>query len=325
MIVPPGSTIGIVGGGQLGRMLALAAAQLGYRSHVYAPDADSVAAQVASAFTQGAFGDEQALVRFAAEVDVATYEFENIPTAPLAALAAIVPLHPPVAALEIAQDRLGEKTFIQQHGGAPAPFARVDDRVYSAFLEHLGRAVYTGIYEPGHKSADEDGFRGDVLALVKDLNLPYVRYPGGNFVSNYNWEDGIGPKENRPHRLDLAWKTTETNEVGTDEFVRWCRKAGTEPMLAVNLGTKGFNEALAMLDLSCNGITDAGMIALAACPRLAGLEKLYLEDNEIGDAGAAALARSPHFPKLKDLSLYRCPVEEEGEDALRPRFGDCCR
>jgi len=129
--------------------------------------------------------------------------------------------------------------------------ARVDDRVYSAFLEHLGRAVYTGIYEPDHKTADADGFRGDVLALVKDLNLPYVRYPGGNFVSNYNWEDGIGPRENRAHRLDLAWKTTETNEVGTDEFIRWCRKAGTAPMLAVNLGTKGFSEALAMLEY-CN-------------------------------------------------------------------------
>ena len=90
-----------------------------------------------------------------------------------------------------------------------------------------------------------------MLALVKDLNLPYVRYPGGNFVSNYNWEDGIGPRENRPHRLDLAWKTTETNEVGTDEFIRWCRKAGTAPMLAVNLGTEGFNEALAMLEY-CN-------------------------------------------------------------------------
>jgi 5-(carboxyamino)imidazole ribonucleotide synthase len=128
MIVPPGSTIGIVGGGQLGRMLALAAAQLGYRSHVYAPDADSVAARVASAFTRNAFDDEAALTRFAAAVDVVTYEFENIPTRPLAALAGGVPLYPPVAALEIAQDRLDEKQFIRLHGGAPAPFAPVDDR-----------------------------------------------------------------------------------------------------------------------------------------------------------------------------------------------------
>ena len=128
MIVPPGSTIGIVGGGQLGRMLALAAAQLGYRCHVYAPDRDAPAADVAARFTQGAFDDEAALERFAAEVDVVTYEFENIPISPLAAVAARVPLHPPVEALEIAQDRLSEKAFIQRHGGRPATFARVDDR-----------------------------------------------------------------------------------------------------------------------------------------------------------------------------------------------------
>ena len=127
----------------------------------------------------------------------------------------------------------------------------IDDRVYSAFLEHLGRAVYGGIYEPGHATADADGFRGDVLELVRDLRPPLVRYPGGNFVSNYDWQDGIGPRAERPTRLDLAWRTTESNEVGTDEFIRWCRKAGTEPMLAVNLGTKGFAEALAMLEY-CN-------------------------------------------------------------------------
>jgi alpha-L-arabinofuranosidase len=129
--------------------------------------------------------------------------------------------------------------------------ATIDERIYGAFLEHLGRAVYGGIYEPGHKTADADGFRGDVLDLVRDLKVPLVRYPGGNFVSNYNWEDGIGPKDQRPVRLDLAWKTTEDNQVGTDEFIRWCRKAGTDPMLAVNLGTKGFTEALAMLEY-CN-------------------------------------------------------------------------
>jgi alpha-L-arabinofuranosidase len=129
--------------------------------------------------------------------------------------------------------------------------ATVDDRIYSAFLEHLGRAVYGGIYEPGHKTADADGFRGDVMELVRELQAPLVRYPGGNFVSNYDWQDGIGPKDKRPTRLDLAWKTSEDNQVGTDEFIRWCRKAGTAPMLAVNLGTKGFTEALAMLEY-CN-------------------------------------------------------------------------
>lgn len=126
MIVPPGSTIGIVGGGQLGRMLAMAAAQLGYKCHIYAPDADPPAAEVAARFTQGAFDDEAALRRFGAEVDVATYEFENIAAGPLAALTGEVSLFPPRRALEIAQDRLTEKQFIQEHGGRPAPFAAVD-------------------------------------------------------------------------------------------------------------------------------------------------------------------------------------------------------
>ena len=126
-IVPPGSTIGIVGGGQLGRMLAMAAAQLGYRVHIYAPDPACVAAEVAAGFTEGAFDDEGALTRFAAEIDVATYEFENIGAGPLAALAELVPLHPGLDALRIAQDRLKEKNFIRLHGGSPAPFAPVDD------------------------------------------------------------------------------------------------------------------------------------------------------------------------------------------------------
>ena len=126
MTVAPGSTIGIVGGGQLGRMLAMAAAQLGYRCHIYAPDVDPPAAEVAARFTRGAFDDEKALRAFATKVDVATYEFENIAAAPLAALDAGVPLFPPRRALEIAQDRLTEKQFILAHGGRPAPFAPVD-------------------------------------------------------------------------------------------------------------------------------------------------------------------------------------------------------
>ena len=128
MIVPPGSTIGIIGGGQLGRMLVLAAAKLGYRCHVYAPDGDSPAAAVAARFTQAGFDDVAALERFAQDVAVITYEFENVPTAPLAAIAGRVPVHPPVEALEIAQDRLTEKLFVQRHGGRPAPFAAVGDR-----------------------------------------------------------------------------------------------------------------------------------------------------------------------------------------------------
>ncbi len=120
---------------------------------------------------------------------------------------------------------------------------KIDNRIYGSFIEHLGRAVYGGIYEPGHPSADEDGFRTDVIELVKELNVPIVRYPGGNFVSGYRWEDGVGPVEKRPKRLDLAWGTTEPNTFGTNEFMKWCQKADTDCMMAVNLGTRGPEEA----------------------------------------------------------------------------------
>lgn len=115
----------------------------------------------------------------------------------------------------------------------------VDKRIYGSFIEHLGRAVYGGIYEPDHPTADDQGFRQDVLQLVNDLQVPIVRYPGGNFVSGYNWEDGVGPVEERPRRLELAWRTIEPNWVGLNEFMDWCRKANTEAMMAVNLGTRG--------------------------------------------------------------------------------------
>nr|WP_219910784.1 alpha-N-arabinofuranosidase [Saccharothrix carnea] len=108
----------------------------------------------------------------------------------------------------------------------------------------MGRCVYTGIHEPGHPTADEDGFRGDVLELTRELGVELVRYPGGNFVSGYRWEDGVGPVAQRPVRRELAWHSLETNEVGIDEFVRWARKADVEIMYAVNLGTRGVAEAL---------------------------------------------------------------------------------
>jgi alpha-N-arabinofuranosidase len=119
----------------------------------------------------------------------------------------------------------------------------IDKRIYGSFIEHLGRAVYGGIFEPEHPTADEDGFRTDVIEMVKQLNVPIVRYPGGNFVSGYNWEDGVGPVENRPNRLDLAWDTTEPNTFGTNEFMKWCKKANSDCMMAVNLGTRGPEEA----------------------------------------------------------------------------------
>ncbi len=121
--------------------------------------------------------------------------------------------------------------------------SRIDKRIYGSFIEHLGRAVYGGIYEPGHPEADEKGFRKDVMAAVKKLGVPIVRYPGGNFVSGFNWEDSIGPVEQRPKRLDLAWFTTETNEVGLHEFAEWTKKAGSDLMYAINLGTRGPEQA----------------------------------------------------------------------------------
>lgn len=129
--------------------------------------------------------------------------------------------------------------------------AQIDERIYGSFIEHLGRAVYGGIYQPGHPLADEEGFRTDVLDLVRKLVVPVVRYPGGNFVSSYRWEDGIGPAALRPKRLDLAWKSLETNEVGVHEFANWCKKAGTRAMMAVNLGTRGISEACDLLEY-CN-------------------------------------------------------------------------
>ena len=121
--------------------------------------------------------------------------------------------------------------------------AKIDDRLYGAFLEHLGRAVYTGIYEPDHPSADANGMRGDVAHLVRELKVPIVRYPGGNFVSAYNWEDGVGPRAKRPTRLDLAWHTSESNAVGVHEFAEWCDTVGAEMMLAINLGSRGLDQA----------------------------------------------------------------------------------
>ena len=139
------------------------------------------------------------------------------------------------------------KLFADRH----FPIGNIDRRIYGSFLEHLGRAVYGGIYDPEHPTADDMGFRADVLELVRKLRVPVVRYPGGNFVSGYNWEDGTGPKENRPRRMEQAWSAIETNQVGIDEFQEWARRAGTEVMMAVNLGTRGVEDARNLVEY-CN-------------------------------------------------------------------------
>jgi alpha-N-arabinofuranosidase len=129
--------------------------------------------------------------------------------------------------------------------------ASIDNRLFGSFIEHLGRAVYGGIYEPGHPSSDEDGFRTDVIELVKELQVPLVRYPGGNYVSAFNWEDSVGPQDKRPRRLDLAWRSIEPNAIGLDEFYRWSRKANAEVMIAMNLGTRGIDAARNLVEY-CN-------------------------------------------------------------------------
>ena len=126
----------------------------------------------------------------------------------------------------------------------------INRRIFGSFVEHLGRCVYDGIYEPGHPLSDSEGFRSDVIDLVKELGVSTIRYPGGNFVSGFRWEDSIGPRSERPRRLDLAWHSTETNEVGLHEFSSWLDKVGSELMLAVNLGTRGTLEALDLLEYS---------------------------------------------------------------------------
>ncbi len=132
---------------------------------------------------------------------------------------------------------------------------QVDRRIFGGFAEHLGRCVYEGMYDPGSPLSDENGYRTDVIAALKRLQMPVMRYPGGNFVSCFDWRDSIGPKDKRPKRLDYAWGSTESNQFGLDEFMPWCRKLGTEPMMAVNLGTLGTMEAAHLLEY-CNLNTD---------------------------------------------------------------------
>jgi len=127
----------------------------------------------------------------------------------------------------------------------------LDRNVFGSFLEHLGRAIYEGIYDPGSKLSDSNGLRKDVIEELRRVGVPIVRYPGGNFVSGYNWLDGVGPQANRPHVLDKAWNTINTNQFGTNEYLAWTRAVGTKPLLAVNLGTGTSEQAAALVEY-CN-------------------------------------------------------------------------
>lgn len=127
----------------------------------------------------------------------------------------------------------------------------IDKRIYGSFLEHMGRCVYEGIYQPESPFADAQGFRRDVMALVRELNVPVIRYPGGNFVSAFNWEDSVGPKQERPTRLEVAWGNLEDNQFGLGEFMDWAAQANTAPMMAVNLGTRGVDAARNLIEY-CN-------------------------------------------------------------------------
>jgi alpha-N-arabinofuranosidase len=129
--------------------------------------------------------------------------------------------------------------------------APVSHELFGSFLEQLGRAIYEGIYEPGSKLSNSQGFRNDVMAEVRELQVPIVRWPGGNFVSGYHWLDGVGPKEKRPTVLDRAWNTLETNQFGTNEFLTWTRLVGTEPLMGLNFGTGSAEDAAALVEY-CN-------------------------------------------------------------------------
>ncbi|KAK1819107.1 hypothetical protein LTR12_006422 [Friedmanniomyces endolithicus] len=136
--------------------------------------------------------------------------------------------------------------------------SKINDNIYGGFTEHMGRCIYGGLYDPGNLTMgliDENGFRTDVMESFRELNVPVVRYPGGNFVATYHWIDGVGPKEKRPQRPELAWNGVESNEFGTDEFMKWCELVGTKPYLALNFGTGTLDEALAWVEY-CNSAKD---------------------------------------------------------------------
>src|SRR6202035_4153324 len=127
----------------------------------------------------------------------------------------------------------------------------IDHNLFGSFLEHLGRAIYEGVCDPKSKLSDSNGFRKDVAQEIKKLDVPIIGYTGGNFVSGYNWLDGVGPKQDRPVVLDKAWNSLNSNQFGTDEFMAWCKLVGSEPLMGLNLGTGTTEQAAALVEY-CN-------------------------------------------------------------------------
>jgi alpha-L-arabinofuranosidase len=176
--------------------------------------------------------------------------------------------------------------------------ADFDRRVLGSFLEHLGRAVYTGVYDPGSPLADARGFRTDVLREVSEMGVPVVRYPGGNFVSGYNWLDGVGPKAERPTVLDRAWNSLETNQFGTNDFIDWCRAAGTEPLLGMNFGTGTAEMAVAYVEY-CNldrGTTWSDLRRAHGYEQPHGV-RYWCLGNEMDGTGGSASCRRATSPR----------------------------
>ncbi len=207
---------------------------------------------------------------------------------------------------------------------------KTDDRIFGGFVEHFGRCVYDGLYEPGHPQADSDGFRNDVAKLVKDLGMPVTRYPGGNFVSGFDWHDSVGPRNKRPVRADYAWAALEPNEIGIDEFMKWCRKVGTMPLVAVNLGAGTARSAQELVEY-CNfpgGTYWSDLRRKNGTKNPHGI-KLWCLGNEmdgdwqIGHKTAAEYGRIAHeaakMMKLADPSIELCACGSSSRSI--PTFG----
>ncbi|MET7453474.1 alpha-N-arabinofuranosidase [Streptomyces sp. NPDC005574] len=212
-----------------------------------------------------------------------------------------------------------------------AVIAPVRRRTFGSFVEHLGRCVYTGLYEPEHPSANDDGFRMDVVALVRELGSTAIRYPGGNFVSGFRWEDSVGPRDKRPVRRDLAWHSLESNQVGLDDFARWLKLTDSELMLAVNLGTRGIQSALDLLEYanhpSGTALSDLRVANGTPTPHNV---RMWCLGNEMDGPWQTGFMTADDYGKIaartaaamkmadKDLELVACGSSGSG----MPTFGD---